>query len=202
MKIRQLTIFSILSVFGGLGSAQAALVGGFDIVSYATNLDAVTPLLLAGDIVTTGGTLPNVTTDQSVDSYAQLPSTATAGSITLTLGFASNTLVNGTLNDLVLFDIGTPDAFTVTINNQTMTASTLDTGFTTSKGAQLNAAVIDLSSFGVANGATVPSIDIGLARGGASFALAGAISSVPVPAAVWLFGSGLLGLVGVARRKR
>jgi len=30
---------------------------------------------------------------------------------------------------------------------------------------------------------------------------AGAISSVPVPAAAWLFGSGLLGLVGVARKK-
>ena len=30
---------------------------------------------------------------------------------------------------------------------------------------------------------------------------AGVISSVPVPAAVWLFGSGLLGLVGVARKK-
>jgi hypothetical protein len=28
------------------------------------------------------------------------------------------------------------------------------------------------------------------------------VSTVPVPAAVWLFGSGLLGLVGVARRKR
>jgi hypothetical protein len=28
-----------------------------------------------------------------------------------------------------------------------------------------------------------------------------AVSAVPVPAAVWLFGSGLLGLVGVARRK-
>ena len=25
---------------------------------------------------------------------------------------------------------------------------------------------------------------------------------VPVPAAVWLFGSGLLGLIGVARRKK
>jgi len=25
---------------------------------------------------------------------------------------------------------------------------------------------------------------------------------VPVPAAIWLFGSGLLGLVGIARRKR
>jgi len=32
--------------------------------------------------------------------------------------------------------------------------------------------------------------------------LEGHISNVPVPAAVWLFGSGLLGLVGVARRKK
>ena len=31
--------------------------------------------------------------------------------------------------------------------------------------------------------------------------LVGTISSVPVPAAVWLFGSGLVGLVGFARRK-
>ncbi|MDH5573593.1 MAG: VPLPA-CTERM sorting domain-containing protein [Gammaproteobacteria bacterium] len=31
---------------------------------------------------------------------------------------------------------------------------------------------------------------------------AGLISPVPVPAAVWLFGSGLLGLVGVARRRK
>lgn len=30
----------------------------------------------------------------------------------------------------------------------------------------------------------------------------GAVSAVPVPAAVWLFASGLLGLVGVARRKQ
>ena len=30
----------------------------------------------------------------------------------------------------------------------------------------------------------------------------GEVSAVPVPAAVWLFGSGLLGLVGVARRKK
>jgi hypothetical protein len=30
----------------------------------------------------------------------------------------------------------------------------------------------------------------------------GNVSEVPIPAAVWLFGSGLLGLVGVARRKK
>ena len=33
-------------------------------------------------------------------------------------------------------------------------------------------------------------------------AFSGSFSIVPVPAAVWLFGSGLLGLVGIARRKK
>lgn len=32
--------------------------------------------------------------------------------------------------------------------------------------------------------------------------LSGTVSSVPVPAAVWLFGSGLIGLVGMARPKK
>ena len=31
---------------------------------------------------------------------------------------------------------------------------------------------------------------------------AGDVGEVPVPAAVWLFGSGLLGLIGVTRRKK
>ncbi len=30
----------------------------------------------------------------------------------------------------------------------------------------------------------------------------GDVSAVPVPAAVWLFGSGLIGLLGIAKRKR
>ena len=30
----------------------------------------------------------------------------------------------------------------------------------------------------------------------------GSATAVPVPAAVWLFGTGLLGLIGVARRKQ
>jgi hypothetical protein len=36
---------------------------------------------------------------------------------------------------------------------------------------------------------------------GGTLDLSAAASPVPVPAAAWLFGSGLLGLVGVARRK-
>lgn len=39
------------------------------------------------------------------------------------------------------------------------------------------------------------------ADGSLSYSLAGAPSAVPVPAAAWLLGSGLVGLVGVARRR-
>lgn len=46
----------------------------------------------------------------------------------------------------------------------------------------------------------VAHIDIG---SGNSLHVTGySVSAVPVPAAVWLFGSGLLGLIGVARRKK
>ncbi len=49
----------------------------------------------------------------------------------------------------------------------------------------------------VNNGAN--SITIGFADGSV---LAVDVRVVPVPAAVWLFGSGLIGLVGIARRKK
>lgn len=42
-----------------------------------------------------------------------------------------------------------------------------------------------------------------LQGGGAQFYIEGLnVNPVPIPAAVWLFGSGLLGLVGIARRKK
>lgn len=50
-----------------------------------------------------------------------------------------------------------------------------------------------------------PYVDADFLNGGtqiADLSNVRAFSVVPVPAAVWLFGSGLLGLVGVARRKR
>ncbi|HED33210.1 MAG TPA: hypothetical protein ENJ08_03190 [Gammaproteobacteria bacterium] len=35
-----------------------------------------------------------------------------------------------------------------------------------------------------------------------NYNISASVSSVPVPAAVWLFGSGLLGLLGIAKRKK
>jgi len=50
--------------------------------------------------------------------------------------------------------------------------------------------------------ATVPAGDvIGFGSVQYTFHLEGTISSIPVPAAIWLFGSGLIGLVGFLRHK-
>ena len=51
---------------------------------------------------------------------------------------------------------------------------------------------------------TFTGVQLQLTGGGydAAPSLIGTTAAVPVPAAVWLFGSGLLGLVGVARRKK
>ena len=64
----------------------------------------------------------------------------------------------------------------------------------------------DGDSYSLAYTATVPVGDPS-GFGGVHYGLnlvgtiSGDLTAVPVPAAVWLFGSGLLGLVGVARRK-
>lgn len=56
-------------------------------------------------------------------------------------------------------------------------------------------------SFSGANGFTDADISNVSFQYGTGFDEPNIIPAVPVPAAVWLFGSGLLGLVGVARRK-
>ena len=61
------------------------------------------------------------------------------------------------------------------------------------------------SAFTMVYDATVPATDPGFGGVAYQLTLVGTIgtqSAIPVPAAVWLFGSGLLGLVGVARRRK
>lgn len=43
-------------------------------------------------------------------------------------------------------------------------------------------------------------VQVGPFSGGTT-GLTGTVSAVPIPASVWLFGSGLIGLIGIAKRK-
>jgi len=62
----------------------------------------------------------------------------------------------------------------------------------------------DGDTFTLSYSATVPGTGLSGKGGGVGYSLfmTGTVSAVPVPAAIWLFGSGLFGLAGVARRRK
>lgn len=63
---------------------------------------------------------------------------------------------------------------------------------------------IEFDAFGAFGANAIDKIRLGIGNASAVPSFVGAYNTtpVPVPAAVWLFGSGLLGFVGVARRKK
>ena len=158
---------------------------------------------MSGNFVFTGAPLPTAVTDTSVDTYV----TATSNPSTLGLTFAPGALVNGAGNDLVLFGVGTTlDSFRLSIGTPFVDLTTSNSGFTTPNGLQLNKVLVELGDLGIGDGAEVTSILLTFNDTTSDFALAGALNPppavIPVPAAVWMFGSGLIGLVGIARRRR
>ncbi len=194
-KIMALT--ALLLVFSMASSAHADLIGGLNIISFADSL-----ISSNGDFTTSGGTVAAVLTDHDPGTGAWSSSPGAY----VQLGF-SNPIVNGPGNDLALFELGTPDTFklSLTLVGTTIQYLSSDTGFTIG-GYNLNVATINLDDFGLPVGATVAQIVVGLDVQSIygrrpSLSLAGALDSAPVPGAVWLLGSGLLGLVGMGRRR-
>jgi len=149
--------------------------------------------------------------------------------VSIDLGFSQISVVNGAGADLALFFLWdqSSNLIDITLNGQTKALSF--STFNDSNGVQQVAdgviwngsvnnnvlalvAEVDIGNFGVSNGMSLNSpLSISMTQTSASstpvaLSMVGALNStttvVPVPAAVWLFGSGLLGLAGVARRKR
>lgn len=145
---------------------------------------------------------------------------------TMGLGFSQTSIFNGDGADIALFFLfnQSTNAVDVTLNNITNRLSFADVYSSSGvqqvadgvewNGATLNnvlvqVAEIDLSDFGFANRALLnEALLVNMNQTGAgneavALSLVGGLNTalVPVPAAVWLFGSGLLGLVGVARTR-
>lgn len=190
--------------------AQAATVGGINFADGA----------IADVLVSSSGNFTNYASTPSAISAAQLEADITdlsggtwvqgvTGSETLDLDFSSRTLVNGVGADLAVFMVGNPVDVNVSLpglGTGTILYDGVYTGSDISYQGSVYAlmvAMVDVTDFGVAAGAQFETVRIDAYW---PVSLVGALNSVettavPVPAAVWLFGSGLLGLVGVARRR-
>jgi len=133
----------------------------------------------------------------------------TVSSAELTLSF-QDTVLNQAGADIAFYFIsGSTNNMDICISNEckSLTASTLDP-LTVSFGGDnyaLSAIAIDLSAFGLLDNEALGQFTIDLISGGQN-RLAGIetlnnVSAVPVPAAIWLFITGL-GALGVISRRR
>ena len=206
MKKLHLITLLATAVASFSASKAAIIIGGF---SFDDNAFADTLISSSGTFTTSGGTLNSVLTDKNPGTFAY----SFTPSAFVELGFTDNLLVNGSGADLVLFELGDVDALKVSIGGVIRTYATAFTG-QTAGGFNLNAVGIDLNDFGIANGATLNSIVIGMdienARGTVpSLSLAGALNTVAprhsVPdsgSSIGLLLVGSLALAGMRRRLR
>ena len=165
-----------------------------DFQSYDSNGGAIAPALLEARITDLDGAtwVAGVNGDETMD-----------------LRFGGTTVINGDGVDLAVFMVGNPTSVEVTLLDHPSAGSLIFNGVYTGTDYLyqsvlygLEVALIDLDAFGLAAGEAMGDLRL---DGWSAISLVGAfntaVTPVPVPAAVWLFGSGLLGLVGVVRRR-
>ena len=140
----------------------------------------------------------------STNTFFGFTWTASNGKLVTGAGDYALDTVTGTVSAGTPDPVGTADGVINFTIGAGQIAGVIDFAWQTSSGIRV-VNVWDINADGSLSYAAVPGMENGPFPGyNAGFELTGAglVSPVPVPAAVWLFGSGLLGLVGVARRKK
>lgn len=215
----------LIGVFLGLGlmsqSAFAVTVLGENFAAYADTVVSkngtfLTEVTGPGDWSSVDSDINSAITDTNVDTTI----IGTSAGAYVDLSF-SGSVINGTGNDLKLFFTGdNGHFFDLSIFSGGSSLGTKSyslpnpVGYTGSQSTLIPtdgiyALGIDFTTeFGLSDLASVDMIRVmigdGYTTNSAALSFVGAynVSAVPVPAAVWLFGSGLIGLVGVARRRQ
>jgi len=229
MSIRQKLTLATLAV--GIGAVNAAGAATVNLGTYTFDTDALASSASSSSTLYDGNNYvsPSASpalTDSAGQTFLSTAPYAGHDDVSVNVGFANSSVVNGPGADLALFFLFDQSGNTnqVSINGITQAltyADVLSSGGTlqvangvpwagsTLDNVMLTVALVDLDAFGVAPGAVSNSLDVILNQTSSdpaqisALSLVGAVNTsvVPVPAAVWMFGSGLLALGGVARRR-
>lgn len=174
-------IFGLLSTFAFCQSSHASLIGDFVDMSY--NLDTQTVQAHTGVEVVAGDADRRVfeTTTNLVIFGVDVEASSILIDFVLDVGFTAGSFFNGPVVSDLDFGVPPERIVGVTVNS--------NFGFDPSR-VTFGDDFVEVNFLGltILDGSTI-AIDLQTAV-------------VPIPAAVWLFGSGLIGLIGVARRKK
>jgi len=208
------------------GTASAITVGTYIFANTDLADQAVLSNGQVWDSTTTSyTTTPAALTDTDATTYASTYPQTGYDNVTIDLGFSQTQIKNGVGADIALFFLSEQSTNTVSVTIGGVSSTNpnpLSFGNVYDTDGNLQVALglgppsvyfsvveIDLADYGFVDGAVMNDpLSLNLIQNDSNIAvslsMAGSLNSmvVPVPAAVWLFGSGLLGLVGVARRKK
>ncbi|MBI5461574.1 MAG: VPLPA-CTERM sorting domain-containing protein [Gammaproteobacteria bacterium] len=192
--IDELTISSPTLTGSAFARATFSLSGGLASYSGINNVGALGNSTVAAVVRVNGGTV--------FSSSGQLVSRNGIIETNTVSGTQSSSGLTGTFSFDVPFVFGTPfqlsaslDAFTQALATVPGDEASAYSNFGSS-GYWGGISEVHLANGTVLNGYSLSSTS------GFDWTNAYPTSTVPVPAAMWLFGSGLIGLVGVARRRR
>ncbi len=200
------TLFVLSASLSANVSAVSLDVSDYQFVSYAATADAF------GQVGSASVT--DAITDVDLSSFIYVPSGSEFPSMEISLGFDS-AVADQTGTDLSFFFVGggTSNAIELSIGGTSIGYNASEVLYTdasqdfiytavTDVGEfALSAIFVDMSDFGVTS---VTDMSLTLGKGNYLSLVAAnpaPVSPVPVPAAVWLFATGLLAMAGVARRK-
>lgn len=171
MKIQK-TMLAAAIALASLAAQASTTIGGY---TFADNAFADS-LVASSGTFTIVGTVPGVENNLVDNNPFTGVYDRSDASSSLTLQFTKTSMVNGAGADLVLFDLGTNDRFSLTINGVTLgnndtkfLTTTVEQGIYDTNGKvikdQLNAVAVDLSDFGIAQGAKVNTFTVGMNLG-------------------------------------
>jgi hypothetical protein len=200
MRTKRLLITAIacLTIIFTVNPSPASIT--IDTITFADNAFADKLVSSSGSWNYNGASLEASVVGSDLSIYAW----SFSSSDKLVLKFTDNFIKNGTGADLAVYEIssgsGSGEPVAITINGITNTYGTNGIGIFAAHVAQIN-----LDDFGIPAGGLVSTLTAsGIDSWNVDYAAFGAINSavVPIPGAIYLLGSGLLGLVGWRRLRK